>query len=75
MYDRCDPFDAAGFKAWATKAQCPAIPPVLRLFKKLVRSGFKVMLISGRDEQTLRRCTVDNLRIQGFVGYERLIMR
>lgn len=72
---RCDPFDAVGFKAWAAKGQCPAIPPVLGLFNKLIRNGFKVILLTGRDEETLKQCTVDNLRNQGFIGYDRLIMR
>lgn len=72
---RCDPFDAAGFRAWATRGECQAVPPVLRLFNKLISSGFKVMLVTGRDEETMGQCTVDNLSSQGFVGYERLIMR
>lgn len=71
---RCDPFDVDAFVAWATRGKCPAIPPVLRLFRKLISIGFKVILLTGRDE-TIERCTVDNLRSQGFIGYERLIMR
>ncbi|KAI6698714.1 hypothetical protein NL676_018833 [Syzygium grande] len=71
----CDPFDAAGFKAWAVRGECPAIPAVLELFQKLVDDGFKVILLTGRDQETLRPVTVDNLLDQGFDGYERLIMR
>ncbi|KAE8734036.1 Acid phosphatase 1, putative isoform 3 [Hibiscus syriacus] len=51
--DRCEPYDPWGFKAWAMKAECPAIAAVLGLFQKLVDSGFKVFLITGRDEETL----------------------
>ncbi|KAJ6381571.1 hypothetical protein OIU77_030284 [Salix suchowensis] len=69
----CDPFDPAGFKAWALKGGCPAIPAVLGLFKYLVRNGFKVFLITGRDQETLGQATTDNLHNQGFIGYERLI--
>lgn len=72
---RCDPYDPAGFKAWATKGECPAIPSVLRLFKKLVKSGFKVFLLTGRSEDAYERATIKNLRNQGFIGYERLILR
>uniref|UniRef100_A0A6N2K8T9 Acid phosphatase n=1 Tax=Salix viminalis TaxID=40686 RepID=A0A6N2K8T9_SALVM len=54
---------------------CPAIPAVLGLFKYLVRNGFKVFLITGRDQETLGQATTDNLRNQGFIGYERLIFK
>lgn len=72
---RCDPYDAAGFKAWAVRAECPAIPQMLSLFNKLVYIGFKVILITGRDEETLGDSTSHNLNYQGFIGYERLILR
>ncbi|XP_030543850.1 acid phosphatase 1-like isoform X2 [Rhodamnia argentea] len=71
----CDPFDAAGFKAWAVRGECPAIPAVLRLFQKLVKDRFKVILLTGRDQETLGLATFNNLINQGFLGYERLIMR
>ena len=57
------------------KGGCPAISAVLGLFDKLVESGFKVILLTGRDEETLGQVTVDNLHNQGFIGYERLILR
>ncbi|KAL3839928.1 hypothetical protein ACJIZ3_024519 [Penstemon smallii] len=71
----CEPFDPFGFKAWAMKGVCPAIPDILRLFNKLIQSGFKVFLVTGRDEETLGQATNDNLSAQGFIGYERLILR
>lgn len=54
---------------------CPAIPGMLGLFSKLVSSGFKVFMVTGRDEETLGQVTTENLHNQGFVGYERLILR
>jgi hypothetical protein len=72
---RCDPFDPAGFKAWALKGGCQAIPAVLGLFNNLVQNGFKVFLITGRDQETLGQVTSDNLHDQGFIGYERLILK
>ncbi|XP_042509975.1 acid phosphatase 1-like [Macadamia integrifolia] len=71
----CDPYDPISFKKWALKGGSPAVPAVLQLFRKLVSSGFKVFLLTGRDEATLTRATIDNLHKQGYVGYERLIMR
>ncbi|XP_010043614.2 acid phosphatase 1 isoform X1 [Eucalyptus grandis] len=71
----CDPYDAAGFKAWAVRGECPAIQAVRGLFRKLVDGGFRVILLTGRDQETLEAATVNNLLNQGFDGYERLIMR
>ncbi|XWS35434.1 hypothetical protein CRYUN_Cryun21dG0125700 [Craigia yunnanensis] len=71
----CDPFDPSGFKAWVMEGGCPAIPAVLGLFTKLVDSGFKVFLVTGRGEETLAPATISNLHNQGFIGYERLILR
>ncbi|KAI4338941.1 hypothetical protein MLD38_023944 [Melastoma candidum] len=71
----CDPFDGPGFVAWALRGECPAIPPVLRLFQRLIEAGFKVILVTGRDKASLGEVTIANLQSQGFDGYERLIMR
>ncbi|KAL9152727.1 hypothetical protein ABFS82_10G001700 [Erythranthe guttata] len=71
----CEPFDPLAFKAWALNGACPAIPDVLRLFNKLIQTGFKVFLVTGRNEDTLGQATVQNLDDQGFFGYERLFLR
>ena len=54
---------------------CPAVPGMLRLFNKLVKMGFKIIFLTGRDEETLGQPTTDNLHNQGFQDYERLILR
>ncbi|WJX86206.1 hypothetical protein P8452_68549 [Trifolium repens] len=71
----CVPYDPPAFRAWAVKGWCTAIPPVLRLFNKLIDNGFKVILLTGRDKETLYQATIDNLHNQGFIGYDQLIMR
>ncbi|CAI8606639.1 unnamed protein product [Vicia faba] len=71
----CEPFDSTMFKAWINKGMCPANPVVLRLFKTLIQKGFKVFLLTGRYEGTLGKITMDNLHNQGFIGYQRLILR
>ncbi|XP_058743271.1 acid phosphatase 1-like isoform X2 [Vicia villosa] len=71
----CEPFDSTMFKAWINKGMCPANPVVLRLFKTLIQKGFKVFLLTGRYEGTLAKITMDNLHSQGFIGYQRLILR
>lgn len=64
-----------GFRAWAMEGGCPAISAVLGLFNKLVDKGLKVFLLTGRDEETLGQVTMNNLHNQGFIGYERLVLR
>ncbi|GAA0169260.1 phosphatase [Lithospermum erythrorhizon] len=71
----CDPYDPVGFKIWASRGECPAIPAVLKLFYKLIEMGFKVFLITGRDEESLGQATIWNLHTQGFFGYQQLILR
>nr|TKV96281.1 hypothetical protein SEVIR_9G419200v2 [Setaria viridis]TKV96282.1 hypothetical protein SEVIR_9G419200v2 [Setaria viridis] len=61
-------YDPSAFKAWASKEACPGIPPVLGLFTALLDKGFKVFLLSGRDEETLGPCTTGNLEAEGFSG-------
>ncbi|CAM8889023.1 unnamed protein product [Rhodiola kirilowii] len=71
----CDPFDRLGFRAWVLAGECPAMPSVLNAFNKLVERGFKLFLVTGRDEETFGCVTINNLQNQGFVGYERVILR
>ncbi|XP_028808569.1 acid phosphatase 1 [Neltuma alba] len=71
----CDPFDSGKFKEWIMKGSCPAIPSILGVFKKLIERGFKVFLLTGRDQATLGHITILNLHSQGFIGYHRLILR
>ncbi|XP_073113557.1 acid phosphatase 1 isoform X2 [Elaeis guineensis] len=70
-----DPWDPSTFKSWAQGGLCPAIPAVLRLYKRLKKGGFNVFLLTGRDEEALGAPTARNLHAQGFIGYERLILR
>ncbi|KAF9595850.1 hypothetical protein IFM89_005336 [Coptis chinensis] len=67
----CNPYDPMGFKTWAMRGACPAVPTVLKMFEKLVENGFKVFLLTGRDEETLGQTTMYNLHNEGFIGYER----
>ncbi|XP_023544863.1 acid phosphatase 1 [Cucurbita pepo subsp. pepo] len=71
----CEPYDPAAFRSWAMEGECPAIQSVAELFAKLIESGFKVFLVTGRDEENLGQVTSENLHREGFVGYERLILR
>lgn len=57
------------------KEMCPANPAVRLLFNALKERGFKLFLLTGRDQATLSAITTHNLHNQGFVGYQRLILR
>ncbi|WVZ67101.1 hypothetical protein U9M48_016232 [Paspalum notatum var. saurae] len=69
------PYDPAAFKTWASRGVCPGIPAVQWLFQTLKGRGFRVFLVTGRDEDTLGPSTAANLLATGFSGYDRLIMR
>ncbi|KAE9600759.1 hypothetical protein Lal_00011216 [Lupinus albus] len=71
----CEAFDSSKFKAWIMKGMCPANGAVLGLFNKLIERGFKVFFLTGRDQATHLQITAHNLHTQGFIGYQRLILR
>ncbi|RCV14536.1 hypothetical protein SETIT_2G434100v2 [Setaria italica] len=68
-------YDPVAFKMWASRGVCPGIPAMQWLFQTLRGRGFRVFLVTGRDEETLASSTVANLAAAGFFGYDRLIMR
>ncbi|CAD6216644.1 unnamed protein product [Miscanthus lutarioriparius] len=68
-------YDPVAFRAWASREICPGIPAMQWLFQTLRSRGFRVFLVTGRDEETLGSCTAANLAAAGFSGYDRLIMR
>ncbi|XP_042426983.1 acid phosphatase 1-like [Zingiber officinale] len=70
-----DPYDPLGFRSWAQRGICAAIPKMLRVYKRLIEKGFKVFLVTGRDAEMFNSSTSQNLDAQGFKGHERLIMR
>jgi hypothetical protein len=71
---------AAGFDrareggACAWDAALPAIPQTLGLYRLARRRGVTVFFITGRRERW-RRPTLRNLRLKGYTGRRRLIMR
>ncbi|XP_062190050.1 acid phosphatase 1-like [Phragmites australis] len=68
-------YDPVAFRMWASRGICPGIPAMQQLFQKLKGEGFRVFLVTGRDEETLGSSTAANLVAAGFSGYDRLIMR
>ncbi|CAL5084716.1 unnamed protein product [Urochloa decumbens] len=68
-------YDPVAFRMWASRGICPGIPAVQWLFQTLKGRGFRIFLVTGRDEETLATSTTANLAAAGFSGYDRLIMR
>ena len=62
------------FNAWIESAQAPAIAGTLRLYKEARKTNVAVFFLTGRPESQ-RASTEANLRLQGFGGWESLIMR
>lgn len=67
-------FDRMKFYKWTEDAIAPAIEPSLRLYEEVLSLGFKVFLLTGRDENQ-RDVTVQNLMNVGFKNWDQLILR
>jgi acid phosphatase len=67
-------YDAKVFNAWVESLKAPAIPGTLRIFNEAKRLGVSVFFLTGRGEAE-RVATEQNLRAQGFDGWQELILR
>lgn len=67
-------FNLKPFKAWVLEMKAPALPSSLLLYNHLLARGFKIMLLTGRDEPH-RNITVHNLSRAGYKGWSRLLLR
>ncbi|KAL1210656.1 Acid phosphatase 1 [Cardamine amara subsp. amara] len=68
------PYDSNSFNEWVVQGTAPAFDASLRLYKALKKLGFTIILLTGRDEDQ-RSCTERNLRVAGYSGWERLLLR
>ena len=67
-------YSKAAFDAWNETGQAPAIPGTLRIDKEAQRLGVAVFFITGRPERE-RAITEQNLKAQGFDGWQQLTLR
>lgn len=67
-------YDKKAFDAWIDAAAAPAIPGTLRLYKEAERLKVSAFFLTGRPE-TQRAATEQNLKSQGFEGWQGLILR
>ncbi|KAK3018943.1 hypothetical protein RJ639_003540 [Escallonia herrerae] len=61
------------FEAWLAKGLAPPVPAVLKLYKKLITSGLKIVFISGTSESQ-RDVRIDNLKKAGYYKWEKLVL-
>ncbi|KAL4340349.1 hypothetical protein GQ457_08G034870 [Hibiscus cannabinus] len=67
-------FDPIEFDKWVQRGTAPAIEPSLQLYEKVLDLGFKIFLLTGRNEQH-RLITIENLTKAGFRRWDKLILR
>ncbi|KAJ8644936.1 hypothetical protein MRB53_006684 [Persea americana] len=69
-----EPYNGTLFNEWVDTGKGPALPESLRLYKKLLSLGFKIVFLTGRQE-VRRKITVTNLKEAGYHTWEKLILR
>lgn len=62
------------FNAWVEEASSLAIPGSLKLYKQLIKLGFKIVFLTGVEE-IYREARIKNLKAVGYTTWEKLILR
>lgn len=69
-----EPYNETQFNEWVALGAAPALPESLKLYKKLLSLGIKVVFLTGRSE-VVREITARNLKKVGYYSWEKLIFR
>ncbi|XVF26871.1 hypothetical protein REPUB_Repub14bG0057100 [Reevesia pubescens] len=69
-----EPYNLTLFRKWVMEGKAPALPESLKLYKKLLSLGTKVVFLTGRPEDQ-RNVTANNLRKAGYHTWEKLILK
>lgn len=69
-----EPYNATPFNAWVDLGVAPALPESLKLYKKLLRLGIKIVFLTGRPDSQ-RDITAKNLKNAGYHTWETLIVK
>ncbi|RDX68281.1 Acid phosphatase 1, partial [Mucuna pruriens] len=67
-------FNETAFDHWVHLAAAPALATSLDLYNELLELGFRIFILTGRNELQ-RNATEANLLFAGFRDWERLILR
>ena len=68
------PYTETSFNAWVGEAVAPAIPACLKLYKALVKLGFKIVFLTGTHD-TYTEARIKNLKAVGYTTWEKLILK
>ncbi|XP_010258707.1 PREDICTED: acid phosphatase 1-like [Nelumbo nucifera] len=69
-----EPFNSTLFNEWVNTGEAPPLPESLRLYRKLLSLGLKIVFLTGRSEDQ-RKATSTNLKKAGFHTWEKLILK
>ncbi|CAK9154952.1 unnamed protein product [Ilex paraguariensis] len=69
-----EPYNPTLFKGWVNTGKAPPLPESLKLYKKLLSIGLKVVFLTGRPENQ-RNITTINLKNAGYHTWEKLILK
>ncbi|XP_058074119.1 acid phosphatase 1-like [Magnolia sinica] len=69
-----EPFNSTLSNEWVDLGKAPPLPESLKLYKKLLSLGIKVVFLTGRRE-VKRKITEKNLKNAGFHTWEKVILR
>ncbi|KAK3220660.1 hypothetical protein Dsin_014630 [Dipteronia sinensis] len=71
---RTEPFNATIFNEWVMEGKGLALQENLKLYKKLLSLGIKIVFLTGRTEDQ-RSVTATNLKKVGFHTWEKLVLK
>uniref|UniRef100_A0A6N2MAS8 Acid phosphatase n=1 Tax=Salix viminalis TaxID=40686 RepID=A0A6N2MAS8_SALVM len=69
-----EPYNSTAFNQWVFTGKAPALPESLKLYRKLLSIGVKVVFLTGRSEDQ-RAVTSNNLNTAGYHIWEDLILK
>ncbi|XP_031255779.1 stem 28 kDa glycoprotein-like [Pistacia vera] len=67
-------FNHTSSNEWVNTVKAPALPESLKLYKKLLSLGIKVVFLTGRPNDQ-RTVTTTNLKNAGYHSWEKLILK
>lgn len=71
---RVEPYNSTLFNEWVDLGEAPALPESLKLYKKLLSLGIKIVFLTGRPLEQ-KAVTVTNLKIAGYHKWEKIIVK
>ncbi|GKE42190.1 acid phosphatase, class B-like protein [Tanacetum coccineum] len=63
------PYKGTAFNDWVEEAAGPAIPRTLKLYKRLIKLGFKIVFVTG-TEAAYAEARTKNMKAIGYTKWE-----